>query len=236
MLALEHGDGSACATRPPGAAEWLLYQRMGDDDAKVSPRDASCGEPQTKAAGGGCIVAGALLPSTSAATPALAPGRLTRRRLRPRLPPPPPQAAKTRRRLAELRGALGLMDALHSGEKPLQRPAGSPGGQCRRLGSSLHVSQGLRASGLVRTRACVHHRCQATLTDVLLPRCAGECPPGVELSHGLDPASFLRGRVDLRCVAALGHRRAGDMTWHPGQRLCGLDGNSAEHALLMPGC
>lgn len=45
VLALEHGDGSACATRPPGATEWLLYQRMGDDDAKVSPRDASCGEP-----------------------------------------------------------------------------------------------------------------------------------------------------------------------------------------------
>lgn len=35
VLALEHGDGTACATRPPGAADWLLYQRMGDDEAKV---------------------------------------------------------------------------------------------------------------------------------------------------------------------------------------------------------
>ena len=31
---------------------------------------------------------------------------------------------------------------------------------------------------------------------------------GLHLSAGLDPATFLRGRLDLRCVAAAGHRWA----------------------------
>lgn len=37
-------------------------------------------------------------------------------------------------------------------------------------------------------------------------RNAGESVPGSALSHGLDASAFLRGRVDLRCVAAMGHR------------------------------
>lgn len=35
---------------------------------------------------------------------------------------------------------------------------------------------------------------------------AGDTVPGAALSFGLDAAAFLRGRIDLRCVAAAGHR------------------------------
>lgn len=33
--------------------------------------------------------------------------------------------------------------------------------------------------------------------------------PGLTLSSGLDAASFLKGRIDMRCVAAAGHRCEG---------------------------
>lgn len=36
--------------------------------------------------------------------------------------------------------------------------------------------------------------------------CPGDRLSGVELSYGLDAPSFLKGRIDLRCVAAAGHR------------------------------
>ena len=41
----------------------------------------------------------------------------------------------------------------------------------------------------------------------LLPA-AGDGVPGLHLSAGLDPDVFLWGRLDLRCVAAAGHRWA----------------------------
>jgi hypothetical protein len=34
----------------------------------------------------------------------------------------------------------------------------------------------------------------------------GEAVPGLQLSYGADAGSFLRGRLDLSCVAAAGHR------------------------------
>ena len=48
-----------------------------------------------------------------------------------------------------------------------------------------------------------------TARRLLAALARGAPPPGLTLSRGLDPASFLRGRLDLGCLAAMGHSYGG---------------------------
>ena len=69
---------------------------------------------------------------------------------------------------------------------------------------------------------------------------AGDRVPGVALSHGLDAPTFLCGHLDLRCVAAAGHRCAAVCTagrWPPGLvTACGMAGGIALHRLPIRRC
>lgn len=58
---------------------------------------------------------------------------------------------------------------------------------------------------------------------------AGDRVPGVELSYGLEAPSFLRGRLDLRCAAAAGHRCAQGQ--HGAVTPSAVGGTSVRHAI-----
>lgn len=80
-----------------------------------------------------------------------------------------------------------------------------PGGEWR-----LYGGLGDEEAQVAKTRVRVREMKAALHLMQALHR--GDRVPGVELSYGLDAPSFLRGRIDLRCVAAAGHSYGGATT------------------------
>ncbi|KAI7836449.1 hypothetical protein COHA_009666 [Chlorella ohadii] len=80
-----------------------------------------------------------------------------------------------------------------------------PGGEWR-----LYGGLGDEEAQVAKTRVRVREMQAALHLMQALHR--GDRLSGVELSYGLDAPSFLKGRIDLRCVAAAGHSYGGATT------------------------